>query len=576
MYINEEVAQPYQTAQFLCDTMPFDGSYFSSHNHCYIKSKMSKESLATTLKKEITWGRTIALSHDLAPLEVTDKNGNVVTIKEDALLSTGKKTYWPIFTAGAGLFSDGYVNMSIGTASTCLSKIYGKQYTGSNAIKNVSAIAFVGTVVGQLSFGVFADYVSRKNGMLISSAGLIVFSILAAGSWGVGTEAHVGGKAGGLFAALTVWRFFLGFFIGAEYPTGFASCCEAAELLPAGRRNRYIAWFTNFMIVFGFVIAAFVPLVCLWIFGPNNLQPVWRITLGLGAVPPLTLFIMRMFFTEGKQFKKLKFNSSQIPFMLILKYYWFRLLICSIIWWIYDFTAYAFGIFSAPILNHIIPDHNMYKTFGWNVVLNLFYLPGAIIGAVTTDWLGPRLNLTIGVFLQAIIGYIMAALYPTLQNHIGAFVVVYGIFMTLGEAGPGDNIGLLSAKTCATPVRGVYYGIAAAIGKVGALVGTYAFPSFQRHYHGNEGYQVPFWLASSMAAFAGLLALFFLPPVDQESLSREDFRFLTYLSENGFDISTLGDGSLLNADNEDISSVDERSEGGTAKEMVEIVDDKFD
>lgn len=531
---------------------------------------MPFKELPAIIRKEVTWGRNTITPEDHQQLAVTGKDGSTIIIEEEDIAPSGKRSYMPIFTAGAGLFSDGYVNNSIGTASTCLSKIYGKQYTNSPALKNVSAIAFAGTVVGQLTFGVFSDYISRKTGMLVSSGGLILFSILAAGSWGVGTEAHVGGHAGGLFAALTAYRFFLGFFIGAEYPTGSAACAEASSLLPAGKRNRYFAWFTNFMIDFGFVISAFVPMVMLWICGPHNLQPVWRVTLGIGAIPPISLFIMRLYFDEGKQFQKLNLKNSTVPFMLIIKYYWFRLLVVSIIWWIYDFSAYAFGIYSAPILNKIIPDGDMYKTFGWNVVLNLFYMPGAFLGALSTDYIGPRLTLVIGVFLQAIIGYIMAGLYPHLEKTIGAFVVVYGIFMTLGEFGPGDNIGLLAAKTSATPVRGVYYGIAAAIGKIGAFVGTYAFPSFQKHYPGVEGYQVPFWLASSMAIFAGLLALFALPPVDQEAMQREDFLFLSYLNENGFDISKLGDGTLLHPEGKPSDSSIEEDR----REQIEIGEDE--
>jgi hypothetical protein len=41
--------------------------------------------------------------------------------------------------------------------------------------------------------------------------------------------------------------------------------------------------------------------------------------------------------------------------------------------------------------------------------------------------------------------------------------------------GPGDNIGLVSAKLPATCIRGHFYGIAAAVGKIGALSGAYAF-----------------------------------------------------------------------------------------------------
>ncbi|GMF07843.1 unnamed protein product [Ambrosiozyma monospora] len=141
----------------------------------------------------------------------------------------------------------------------------------------------------------------------------------------------------------------------------------------------------------------------------------------------------------------------------------------------------------------------------------------------------------------------MAGIYHHLKSHIAGFVVVYGIFMTLGEFGPGDNIGLLASKTSATPIRGVYYGIAAAFGKIGAFCGTYAFPSFQANYSGDLGMQVPFYLASSLAILAGLLALFCLPPVDQEAVQREDVLFLQYLVDNGFDISQLGDGSLGHA-----------------------------
>jgi hypothetical protein len=47
--------------------------------------------------------------------------------------------------------------------------------------------------------------------------------------------------------------------------------------------------------------------------------------------------------------------------------------------------------------------------------------------------------------------------------------------LSFGEFGPGDNIGLISAKIPATAIRGQFYGIAAAMGKIGAFAGAYAF-----------------------------------------------------------------------------------------------------
>lgn len=53
---------------------------------------------------------------------------------------------WPVLACGAGLFSDGYINNVIGSVSTTLGYEYGELYTKSTAKKNVSAIAFAGTV----------------------------------------------------------------------------------------------------------------------------------------------------------------------------------------------------------------------------------------------------------------------------------------------------------------------------------------------------------------------------------------------------------------------------------------------
>lgn len=86
----------------------------------------------------------------------------------------------------------------------------------------------------------------------------------------------------------------------------------------------------------------------------------------------------------------------------------------------------------------------------------MFYIPGAMLGSIYSDKVGPRYALASGVLAQAIVGFIMAGLYPRLARpeNVAGFAVVYGIFLSLGEVGPGDNIGLVASKTCATGVRG--------------------------------------------------------------------------------------------------------------------------
>ena len=64
-------------------------------------------------------------------------------------------------------------------------KIYGDEFTKSNAMNNIGSIGFVGTVVGQLSFGYISDNFDRKTGMLTANVMLIFFTLMCAvASWG--------------------------------------------------------------------------------------------------------------------------------------------------------------------------------------------------------------------------------------------------------------------------------------------------------------------------------------------------------------------------------------------------------
>jgi MFS family permease len=436
-----------------------------------------------------------------------------------------------------GLFSDGFCQSIIGPVNTILKILYKDEYTKSDAQQNVASIAFAGTVLGQLVFGYTSDHYSRRNSLLISTIILIVFAALGAGSYG----AH--GSIQGLFAALTAYRFLLGIGIGGEYPAGSVACAESTGELKEGHRNRWFIFFTNFMIDSGFWVASLVAMIVVLATGENHLRAAWRICLGLAVVAPLSLLYLRIKLKEPESFSRSK--MTRYPWWLIVKFYGFRLCIVSLIWFIYDFSSYSFSIYSTSWLEFLLPSTApLWKSFGWGTVINLFYIPGAALGAFVSDWIGPKYALALGVILQGAIGFLMSGIYKHLDqaSQVGGFVVVYGIFLSLGELGPGDNIGLIASKTCATPIRGQYYGIAAAIGKVGAFVGTYVFPSIIAAGGDDpvkQG-QYPFFVSSALCIFSGIIALVFVPNIKQDTIDFEDVRFRQYLKEHGYDTETLG------------------------------------
>ncbi|KAJ4865182.1 sugar transporter domain-containing protein [Trichoderma breve] len=91
-------------------------------------------------------------------------------------------------------------------------------------------------------------------------------------------------------------------------------------------------------------------------------------------------------------------------------------------------------------------------------------------------------------------------------------------------------LGLLSAESYATSIRGSFYGASAALGKTGAAVGTQAFTPIQN----NLGKRWTFIIAAICGVVGILVTYFFVPNVTGEDLAVRDEKLRAYLLENGW------------------------------------------
>lgn len=169
------------------------------------------------------------------------------------------------------------------------------------------------------------------------------------------------------------------------------------------------------MIDTGFWVATLVAMIVVLATGEDHLRAAWRICLGLAVIPPLSLLYLRIKLREPESFARNKMRH--FPYWLMVKFYGFRLVIVSLIWFIYDFSSYSFSIYSTSWLAFLLPaTAPLWKSFGWGTVINLFYVPGSFAGAFVSDWIGPKYTLAIGVILQGIVGFIMSGLYGHLDK----------------------------------------------------------------------------------------------------------------------------------------------------------------
>ena len=463
-----------------------------------------------------------------------------------------------IFACGMALFSDGYVNNASGAVVSIFEIIYSGKESESeedNFESRFSALVFAGTVVGMLVFGVLVDRVGRKFGMIFASIWLSFLSVIISGSWGVTHN-----NRGSLFAQLEAFRFLQGLAIGAEYPSGSVAAAENSESssVKSSRQQMYFIWATNTMIDIGFIIAPLVATILYYIFGPGHLDWVWRLTLGLGAIPPLLVLPWRLVMRESEHYRRGAIKKN-VPWLLIFRKYGIRLIATCLVWFVYDYVSYPSSIFSGMFIRQVNGGEDLGKTLGWQTLLTVWYLPGTFGGAFISQAIGPKYTMILGSALQGVLAFIMAGLYPHLKHNVGGTIVVYGLFLMFGEIGLGNNLGLVASKVIGpTAVRGTLYGIAAAIGKVGAFSGSYAYPQIREDLGGkdsNLGNEGPFYIAGSLAFFACVLVALFIPPVRMDGMNQEDEVFLQYLREHNYDFSNIG------ADEKEFGRQDDKKHG---------------
>ncbi|KAL0951054.1 hypothetical protein HGRIS_007793 [Hohenbuehelia grisea] len=381
--------------------------------------------------------------------------------------------YFTILAAAFGLISDGYQNNLMTMSNVVFRTLYPSQYTPDVSTR-VSNALLVGAIIGQVFVGLICDRIGRKVALVSTTALIVIGATL-------GTAAHgAKGSISGLFWFLTIARGITGVGVGGEYPASSTSASEAANEKMIANRGPVFIMVTNFVLSFGGPLAVSVFLIVLSAAGENHLQTVWRVCFGIGILLPLTVFYFRMRMLSSKLYRNGAIKR-QVPYALVIRRYWKSLIGTCGAWFLYDFVTFPNGVFSGTIISSVIHNGDIKRTAEWQLLLGTIALPGVFVGALLCNPLGRRNTMMLGFSGYLVFGLIIGLAYDRITKILPLFIIFYGLMNSFGNLGPGDMLGLVSAESFATPVRGTCYGLSAAIGKAGAAVGTQAFTPIQTH-----------------------------------------------------------------------------------------------
>ncbi|KAJ7256527.1 major facilitator superfamily domain-containing protein [Mycena haematopus] len=451
--------------------------------------------------------------------------------------------------AGIALASDGYNVGIIGNMNLLFAHLFPSAFTPAMKTRITNSF-FIGEIVGMLFFGSIIDRIGRKSGVLMTTMTLILGIIISA-------AAHAAPAESTLSAALRPSK-------QQTKPN-----MQVSHVVRKWR-GFLIASVGDMAIDFGIVLSGVVPLIVMAAYGfhlntvsTHDFAGIWRVCFALGLVPPLCVFYFRIKMLNSTAFRNHAMKGRQITFRVLIlaaKRYWRRLVgtcacVCftslpsfgllltlpSLKWFLYDFCSYPFGLFSSTIISQLNPHNTVMRNIAYGTLINMFHLPGCLAGGLIIDKLGRRNTMALGFAVQGVLGMILGGALGPIQNHLAAFIIMYGLFVAAAEAGPGIATIILAGEVYPTALRGHFFGFSAAWGKAGAAIGTQVFTPIQDAFPSTfKGQQAVFTIGSAVSLIGAVVTMLTIPGTSMD-LEVEDESWREYLKRNGVDVSEMGE-----------------------------------
>ena len=456
-----------------------------------------------------------------------------------------------ILVAGMGFFSDAYDLFVISLAIPILVALFEGGKVNSTQIGLLASSALMGAAVGQLLFGWLGDRVGRRKVYGIT------LTVMAIGAIGSALSVPVAGMS--TITVLTLWRFVLGVGVGGDYPLSATIMSEYSNVQSRGRLVASVFAMQGF----GLLTGAATSLAAVYLL--PNLDLAWRFILGFGAVPALLTIYYRIRLPESPRFSLAQGRAQdaasamrtitgesmtapsptvayRVPFRQIVKTYALLIVGTSTAWFLLDVAFYSTNIFNPLILKQIgfastglpVLEEVRRLALGNMLLALIAAVPGYWAAVVLIDRVGRRPLQYIGFGVMAAAFLVLSLGWTMLTAVLPAFLAVYGLTFFFANFGPNTTTFVYPSEVFPTTFRTTGGGIAAAAGKLGAVIAVALFPTLLVAF----GLPWFFGLLAVVSFLGFVVTIALLPETSRRSLedtSGEDElavvvrRFSTYL-----------------------------------------------
>jgi len=457
-----------------------------------------------------------------------------------------------IVVAGMGFFTDAYDLFVISLVIPILVALAPGGHIAPLELALLGSTALMGAAIGQLLFGWLGDRFGRRKIYAVT------LSVMAIGAIGSSLSVPIAGLS--TLSVLILLRFVLGVGVGGDYPLSATIMSEYSNVRSRGRLVATVFAMQGF----GLLAGAGASLAV--VFAVPDLNLAWRLILGLGALPALVTIYYRTRLPETPRFDISQGRvgdaartvgtitgasvaptgsgrSVRVSFRQIVRSYGLLMVGTAATWFLLDIAFYSTNIFNPLILKQIgfasaasYPALEQVRRLAiGNVLIALFAsVPGYWAAVTLIDRVGRRPLQYIGFGVMASAFLILAIGWDSLVMVLPAFLAIYGLTFFFANFGPNTTTFVYPSEVFPTSFRSTGHGIAAACGKVGAVLAIFVFADLYQVY----GLPWFFGLLAAVSFLGFVLTISLLPETSQRSLedaSGEDElavlvrRFSTYL-----------------------------------------------
>lgn len=411
------------------------------------------------------------------------------------------------FFSSGGSFLDGYVLSLIGVALTQITPMFNLSSVESAAI---GASVMLGILVGTIAGGYLTDIIGRKKMFIIDIVAIALFSVLS------------------VFAS-TAWelvaaRFFIGVFVGADYPIATSLI---AEFTPKKHRSISMgmvsaAWYfgATVAVVVGYFLYS-VPDGWKWMLG-SAVIPCVILLVGRHDIPESPLWlaqkgrteeaeeVVRRVFGDDVELEPEDVEQKTSLANLFKSGYGKRMIFLGIFILCQVVPMYAIYTFGPQIMNAFGLGAGRDSILGEGA-LSLFFLVGTIPAMFWLNSMGRRKLVLISLFMMAV-GLTVLGLWPTAP--VVVVILAFGLYAFF-SGGPGILQWLYPNELFPTEVRASAVGVAIGFSRIGTIVSTYGTPIFLADF----GVGPTMLVAAGLVIFGFVLSYFMAPETRGKSLA---------------------------------------------------------